>query len=202
MPSTNNANHASAAAPDALPQLDGQRIRLRGYRQSDLNDFYALHADPAVMRYWSFPAWTQLAQAQPRLDSALAGRDEDRLLCWAITGHDDDRLIGGVTLYAIDRAQGRADIGYALRPAHWGHGIAREALQLVLTHAFDGLQLRRVEADIDPRNTASCALAQRLGFQREGLLRERWLVADELCDSALYGLLASDWRSPAQPRQL
>jgi RimJ/RimL family protein N-acetyltransferase len=67
----------------------------------------------------------------------------------------------------------------------------------VLAHAFDTLRLRRIEADIDPRNSASCKLVERLGFVREGLLRERWDVAGELCDAALYGLLASDWRRNA-----
>jgi len=180
---------------DDLPVLDGERIRLRGFREGDLHDLYAVHSDPQVMRYWSFPAWTELAQAQARLANAMSGRDPQRLLCWAIAERSDDRLVGGVTVFAIERAQERAEIGYCLRSDRWGHGLAREALQLALAHAFDGLRLRRVEADIDPRNTASCALAERLGFAREGLLRERWLVAGELQDSAIHGLLARDWRA-------
>lgn len=58
--------------------------------------------------------------------------------------------------------------------------------------AFGALELRRIEADIDPRNAASCRLVERLGFIREGLLRARWNVAGEICDSAIYGLLAQD----------
>lgn len=185
----------AATSRDDLPELATDRIRLRGHREADLDDLYAVHADPRVMRYWSFPAWTERAQAQARLAGAIAGRDAQRLLCWAIAGRDDDRLIGGVTLFAIDRDQGRAEIGYSLHADHWGRGLAREALQLALAHAFDALGLRRIEADIDPRNSASCVLAERLGFVREGLLRERWCVADELQDSALYGLLARDWRA-------
>jgi ribosomal-protein-alanine N-acetyltransferase len=64
---------------------------------------------------------------------------------------------------------------------------------MVLSLAFGALQLRRIEADIDPRNEASCRLIERVGFQREGLLRERWQVDGETQDSALYGLLARDW---------
>lgn len=184
---------AARAVHDDLPELTAKRIRLRGFRADDLDDFYAVHADPRVMRYWSFPAWTQRSQAHARFASAMAGRDPDQLLCWAIAERSDDRLIGGVTLFAIDRAQGRAEIGYSLRSDRWGRGLAREALQLALAHAFDTLGLRRVEADIDPRNSASCGLAERMGFMREGVLRERWLVAGELQDSALYGLLARDW---------
>jgi RimJ/RimL family protein N-acetyltransferase len=186
---------AATTSRDDLPELAAERIRLRGFREGDLDDFYAVHADPRVMRYWSFPAWTERSQAHARLASAMTGRDAQRLLCWAIAGHGDDRLIGAVTLFAIDRAQGRAEIGYALHSDHWGRGLAREALQLALAHAFGALGLRRVEADIDPRNTASCTLAERMGFVREGLLRERWQVAGDLQDSAMYGLLARDWRA-------
>lgn len=178
---------------DDLPVLEGARVRLRGFREDDLGDFYVVHSDPVVNRYWSFPAWTDPSQARDYFASAIGGRDADRMLCWAIADRDDDRLIGATTLFAINRAQGRAEVGYALRASHWGRGLAQEALRLVLGHAFDALALRRIEADIDPRNVGSCKLVERMGFVREGLLRDRWEVDDEVSDSAIYGLLAREW---------
>lgn len=182
-----------AESAPVVPRCDGERVRLRGFRDDDLRDLYAVHSDPEVMRYWSFPAWTQLSQARERLDNAMGGNNPDRLLCWAIADRHDDRMIGGITLFSIDRAQGRAAIGYVLGSSHWGRGLAQEAMRLALAYAYDDLGLRRIEADIDPRNVASCALAERVGFMREGMLRERWFVADELQDSAIYGQLARDW---------
>ncbi|TWI07976.1 RimJ/RimL family protein N-acetyltransferase [Lysobacter ruishenii] len=173
--------------------LDAGTVRLRPHRADDLLDFFALYSDPQVMRYWSFPAWTHVDQARERFEGALAGDDPSKLLCWAVADAERDRLIGGVTLFAIDPAQGRAEIGYALHSSQWGRGHARHALRAVLDHAFGALGLRRVEADIDPRNLASCRLVERLGFTREGLLRERWQVGGELQDTALYGLLAREW---------
>jgi len=64
---------------------------------------------------------------------------------------------------------------------------------MILRHLFDGMGLRRIEADIDPRNLASCRLVEKLGFVREGTLRERWHVNGEVCDSAIYGLLRRDF---------
>lgn len=194
MPTFDESGRAPAPI-DELPTLEASRIRLRGFRDADFENFHALHADPRVMRYWSFPAWTERSQARARFADAMSGRHADDKLCWVITQNNHDRLIGGVTLFSIDRTQGRAEIGYALHCDHWGRGLAHEALRLALAHAFDALELRRLEADIDPRNSASCALAERMGFVREGLLRERWCVADELQDSAVYGLLARDWRA-------
>ena len=67
---------------------------------------------------------------------------------------------------------------------------------MILRHLFDGMGLRRIEADIDPRNLASCRLVEKLGFVREGTLRERWQVNGECADSALYGLLRRDFIDP------
>ncbi len=188
------ATMATAKLVDDLPLLQGQHIRLRGFRQDDIDDLHALYSDPAVTLYWSFPAWTQRTQADDLLQHAMVSRSADKILCWAIADSGNDRLIGSLTLFNINRAQGRADIGYALHSAQWGKGYAKEALHLVLGYAFDTLKLRRIEADIDPRNTGSCKLVERLGFHHEGLLRERWLVDNALQDSAIYGLLAREWR--------
>lgn len=193
---TDDMPHEEAGAPSLppLPALAGQRVSLRGFREDDFDDLFALHSDPRVMRYWSFPAWTEKAQAGDYFARALAARDPDDMLCWVMTSADSEQLIGTTTLYAINRKQGRAEIGYALGSAHWGKGLAREAVALALDHAFDALGLRRVEADVDPRNTGSMRLMQALGFQQEGLMRERWQVGDEITDSAWFGLLAREWR--------
>ena len=85
-------------------------------------------------------------------------------------------------------------IGYALAARAWGNGYATEGLRLAIAHAFGPIGLERLEADIDPRNDASCRLVERVGFRREGLLRQRWRVADEVTDSAIYGLLRAEYR--------
>lgn len=68
-----------------------------------------------------------------------------------------------------------------------------EALQALLTYGFDTLGLNRVEADIDPRNTGSQRVLEKLGFRQEGYMPERWIVDGVTADTAFYGLLHSDW---------
>ena len=69
-----------------------------------------------------------------------------------------------------------------------------EALSALVDYAFKTLGLNRLEADIDPRNHASARTLERLGFQKEGHLRERWIVSGEISDTWWYGLLRRDWR--------
>ncbi len=112
---------------------------------------------------------------------------------WGIALLSSDKLIGSVTLFHIDFTHRRAEIGYAQGRAYWGQGYMQEALKAVLNHAFEILNLHRIEADVDPRNAASVRTLERLGFQREGYLRERWQVNGEIQDAFYYGLLRPDW---------
>ena len=175
------------------PQLHGPRLHLREVNHNDALALYAIHSDPQVMRYWSYPAWTQLAQAQAKVEEIIRQRREQDILVWAIAERSSDLLIGTVAVFAFNREQGRAEIGYSLHTDWQGRGLASEALQLVLGYVLEELGLRRIEADIDPRNLRSCRLVEKFGFVREGLLRQRWLVNGELCDSVIYGLLAQDF---------
>ena len=175
------------------PELRSARLRLREVRGDDAPALYEVHSDPVVMRYWSFPAWTRLDQAHARVEFIRGQRARGEVFAWALADIDGDRLIGTVALFALDPAQRRAEVGYSLRSDRHGQGLASEALRAVLAFAFDELGLARIEADADPRNAPSCRLLERLGFVREGLLRERWRVDGEVCDTALYGLLAREF---------
>jgi RimJ/RimL family protein N-acetyltransferase len=101
--------------------------------------------------------------------------------------------VGSCTLFQWSAKHRRAEIGYALDRSLWGQGIMTEALTALFDFAFGPLALHRLEADVDPRNARSLAILERLGFAREGLLRERFHVGGEIQDSLLLGLLARDW---------
>jgi RimJ/RimL family protein N-acetyltransferase len=77
----------------------------------------------------------------------------------------------------------------------------REAVGELLRFAFEELGLHRIEADVDPRNVASIRLLERVGFCLEGRMRERWIVGDEINDTAFYGLLRREWREQRREQQ-
>ena len=180
----------------ALPVLETDRLRLRPLRAGDVDALFAMYSDPEVARYWSFPAWTRREQASEYLAARMA-LETPAVYAWALAERECDRLIGTTTLFSLSGPHKRAEIGYSLLPARQGQGLATEALRTVLEHAFGPLGLERIEADVDPRNEASCRLAERLGFQREGLLRNRWRVGGEFADSVIFGLLRGQYREAA-----
>ena len=148
------------------------------------------------MRYWSTPPFTEMAQAEKRIEEALGHYAADTAYPLAVVRSDDGRVIGNCTLWNFHRQNRRAEVGYALARPYWGQGYMHEAMSAMVDFAFREMQLHRLEADIDPRNAASAKTLVRLGFQKEGVLRERWIVGGEVSDSALYGLLASEWMPP------
>jgi len=105
----------------------------------------------------------------------------------------DHVLIGICTLFNLSEECRSAEIGYGLHSSAWGNGYMNEALVALLTYGFSQLDLNRVEADIDPRNIDSARSLERIGFLKEGHLRESCVVNGAITDSARYGLLRSDW---------
>ncbi|MFI5301204.1 MAG: GNAT family N-acetyltransferase [Polyangiales bacterium] len=178
---------------DRLPTLRATRGARRWLEDHDVPALYEVFSDPEVMRYWSRGPFTEHDEARLYLDSIRESFASRSLFQWGIVRVDDDTVVGTCTLASIDVGHRRAEIGYALGRRSWGAGLVTEAVTRVLDFAFDELSLHRIEADVDPRNARSIRTLERLGFTREGLLRERWHVAGEICDAAFYGLLAGEW---------
>jgi [ribosomal protein S5]-alanine N-acetyltransferase len=174
--------------------LSTDRLVLRPLRETDAEALFAIFSDARVMRYWSSSAWTshEPARAMIAADLAQITRDHLRL---GIELVERGLLLGTCSLFSINFICRRAEVGYGLGSFAWGHGYMHEALQGLLEYGFGELGLNRIEADIDPRNSASARTLERLGFTKEGYLRERWIVGDEVSDTALYGLLRREWRS-------
>ena len=154
---------------------------------------FEIFSDRQVMRYWSSTPWTDEADGVEMIKSVRRSFAEGSLFQWGVVLCSDNTLIGTCTLAHVDAQNRRAEIGFALRRDHWGRGYMSEATQTLIRFAFEELELHRLEADVDPRNDVSIRLLERLGFQREGYLRERWLVGQEINDGVFYGLLRSEW---------
>jgi len=179
---------------DALPTLDAPRVRLRWLTGRDVEALFAVFSDPRTMRFWSRPVMKERAEAAAYLAGIHDGFARKTLFQWGVERKEDGRVLGTCTLFQADAANRRAEIGFCLRSAYWKQGYMREALTALVRYAFGTLDLRRLEADVDPRNESSLRLLDRVGFRREGLLRERWNVGDEVQDTAFLGLLAREWR--------
>ena len=178
---------------DQLPALRGERVTLRWLTPDDIPALYAVFADEEVNRYWDGGRVTSMADARASLADIEDCFRRRTLFQWGIA-NTADLIIGTVTLLNISEKHARAEIGYAIGRDYWGQGLAREAAATAIRFAFDELGLHRIEADADPRNERSLRLLERLGFRREGLLRERYRANGEWQDAVFLALLRAERR--------
>jgi ribosomal-protein-serine acetyltransferase len=103
-------------------------------------------------------------------------------------------LVGVVGLHGIDWANRKTSLGYWVAEPHQGRGIVTRACAAVLRHLFEEMGLNCVEIGCAVGNAKSNAIPVRLGFTKEGVLRQREWLYDHFVDHVVYSLLASEWR--------
>lgn len=172
--------------------IETSRLRLRPLRQADAGAFFEIWSDPEAMRYFSFPPMQNIAQAEARIADKLQSLSDGDSVIGVIESMDSGEVLGDCALFNGVANSRRAEIGFCLGRAHWGKGYMAEAAGALIGHGFENAGLNRIEADVDPGNRSSIQLLERLGFQREGYLRERWLIGGQAMDTVLYGLIRSD----------
>jgi ribosomal-protein-alanine N-acetyltransferase len=177
------------------PEIQTERLTIRLAESSDLLSLLAINANDAVTRYLPYESWKGVADGEAWFDRVSARFAAGEAGQFVIVHRETGHVIGTCLLFGFDAPSARAEIGYVLAQEYWGAGFMFEAMTAFVAFAFEQVGVRRLEAEIDPRNAASAKLLERLGFVREGLLRQRWSVKGEVSDSGLYGLLRAEWPS-------
>lgn len=185
--------------PLPTPTLHSDRLRLRPFADADADDLFALQSSAHVLRYWDAPPWSELGRAERFIAACREMAETGTGARLAVDRLSDEVFIGWCTLNRWNPDYRSASLGYCFTDAVWGHGYATEAAGALLRWAFDTLDLNRVQAETDTRNVASARVLEKLGFVREGMLREDCVVNGEVSDSWVYGLLRRQWRSPSEP---
>jgi RimJ/RimL family protein N-acetyltransferase len=181
------------------PTLHTAGLRLRPFKDADAEDLFALHSSAYVLRFWDAPPWSERVRAVRFIAACRQMADEGTGARLAMDRVSDAAFIGWCSLTRANPDYRSAALGYCLEDAAWGHGYATAAAGALLQWAFDTLDLNRVQAETDTRNVASARVLEKLGFVREGTLREDCVVNGEVSDSWVYGLIRREWRPLSGP---
>ncbi len=103
-------------------------------------------------------------------------------------------IVGSVAFVRISKPHYRAELGYWLDSEHCGRGLVTRSCYRLIKYGFEELQLQRIEIYTPTENQAARAVAQRLHFKREGLLRNHIFIRNQFFNLEVYGLLAEDWK--------
>ena len=176
--------------PEARPHRT--TVRLRPVQPGDAVLLDRWRQETEVRRYQPLSE-SSVAQlyselAHQRTEELYRGRGDK--FQWVVLA--DDRPAGWITLVVTNWTHGLAELGYALSTDYQRRGIMPQALEILLDDLFCRTRLRRIEARCAVENEASQRVLERLGFVREGRLREYFVLRGEAMDNYLYAILRED----------
>lgn len=173
-----------------VTKIETERLILRELVEDDASELFDIFSDHEVMKYWNSGPWVSIEEARTFIAKSTQAMNSNTEVTLGIFLKSNGQLLGKIMLFNHVKESRRAEIGFGVSRHFWGKGIVLEAGTALIEHAFNTLNLRRIEAEIDPDNTSSGKVLERLGFIKEGFLRQRWEVNGVVSDSAIYGLLA------------
>jgi N-acetyltransferase len=172
--------------------LLGRAVRLIPLSVGHAEALFASASDPEVWRWMPRPRPDSLIQMRALISQML---DDPARRCFAVQRLADEAVVGSTSLYALDLAEGRAEIGATwFDRSCWGGPYNAESKLLLFGHAFDDLGLVRIALRTDNLNVRSQQALTRLGLVYEGTLRSHMMRQDGTRrDSLYYSVLVDEW---------
>jgi len=154
-----------------------ERLRLRKAKLADAEAIFRQYAqDPEVTRYVSWRAHRNLDETREYMQMCLLAWDVGKAFHWVIESAEDKQVMGMI----IARVNAEKwELGYVLARAYWRQGYMTEALKAIIAWALKQKEIHRVWAVCDVDNQASARVMEKVGMQREGILK-RWSLHPNL----------------------
>jgi [ribosomal protein S5]-alanine N-acetyltransferase len=165
------------------------RVSIRLLRATDRDAFLQMvHESRELHRPWAYPP-----ERADQFDELLSRCARDDFVCFLVVDDETDEIAGVFNISQIVRGSFQsAFLGYYGSARHAGKGLMRDGLQRVLDYAFGPLALHRIEANIQPGNVASIALARGAGFRLEGFSPRYLLIGGQWRDHERYALTVDE----------
>lgn len=176
--------------PEAV-QLSGDLVAVREFDMADVADVHKVVGDDRVTDWLSY-ASRDLDEARGMVQRIIGfAAEEPRTdFSLAVVRPADDRVIGFCRIGLSGVKAGK--LGYAIAHDEWGRGYATDTARTLIEFGFTKLGLHRISAAIGPGNIGSVRVVEKLGFTREGTLRDHVFTNGAWRDSVLFSLLASE----------
>ena len=150
--------------PNEFCTLDTQRLRLREPELTDGEQMAAIRSDAEVNKYLERQPCLSIAEAEAFILKIQTGVKNDGWFYWAICLKDENKLVGTICLWNVDKENAQVELGYELLPAFQGKGIMTEALEKIINLAFGALQFERIVANTNRYNSKSVGLLKKFNF--------------------------------------
>jgi len=163
-----------------VEKIQCRKVYLRNIDISDVKSIYEIYSDPEVTIFLDFPPMNNIIHAENLIDDILLEYLNGNLLEWAIIAKKNNTLIGTIRFEQWDHKHKHAKVGFALTKKWWGKGIMSDLLSSFIRFGFSELDFNRIQANINSSHLACINLFKKKGFQKEGILRERYIMDDDV----------------------
>ncbi|MDB5148699.1 MAG: family N-acetyltransferase [Mucilaginibacter sp.] len=172
-----------------FPVLTTERLILRRFTYDDAADLFEMRSNETVMQYIHRPINKTIDDAVGLIDviEDLLSRNDG--ITWCICLKNNNKYIGSIGFWRIEKDGHRGEIGYLLNPIYQGLGIMQEAITAAIDYGFNMIKLHSIGAYVSPNNFASIKLLLKNKFVQEAYFKEDHLHNDRFEDTMVYSLL-------------
>jgi [ribosomal protein S5]-alanine N-acetyltransferase len=174
-----------------FPTLETDRLILREITKEDTDAIFSSFSNDEVTRYYGQDTMKSIEEAEKFIDIFATNYIEKRGVRWGIERKGDQEIIGTIGFHAWLPKHKRAEIGYEIHPDYWRKGYTREALIKIISYGLREMDLTRIGAVVFTENEASNRLLTKMGFQKEGTLKDYMYQNGKPHDTFIYSLLRS-----------
>lgn len=177
-----------------FPDLFGTRIKLIQLSEDGLSDMYEYSKNPLLYRYLEFEPQKTIEDTTEYLHKLIKRSGAENAHYWFISLIHNNKIIGSIGVHDIDWRKGNAEISYGLSPDSWGKGYFNEMLQIILKYLFVDKGFYRIYATTRFDNEPSIRALRKVGFQKEGTLRDYYLSKDgKRYDAVILAILKNEY---------
>ena len=174
--------------------LETPRLILRRAQASDAEPMFRnWTSDPEVTKYLTWPTYETVDTAHLILAHWIREYEALNFYQWMIVAKELEEPIGSISVVRQNESVGEVEIGYCIGSQWWNKGITTESLTAVMDYLFREVGVNRISARHDPRNTHSGDVMRKCGMTYEGTTRSTDRNNQGICDTAIYGILRSEW---------
>jgi ribosomal-protein-alanine N-acetyltransferase len=175
-----------------FPRLETNRLILECPAIKHVDDLKEYFEDEQVRTFIPMKEPDDIAESVKNLKQSINLQSH---ITWIVSTKESKTAIGHISLQQIDMKNKHSEISYGLNSSYWKKGFMTEALTKVFEYAFAQVNLNKIFAVTSTKNESSVQLLERLGFEKEGVLKQHLRIAESYHDAATYGLLRKNWNN-------
>lgn len=172
-----------------FPVIETDRLLLRDLKTSDNKSIFDIFSSEIIMKYYGMNPIKSTDEAEKLINNLNKSYNENKVIRWGIVLKEENILIGTCGFHSWNKSNSRVEIGYELSRNYWNKGYATEVISSIIDYGFNELNLHRIQALVNPENKTSHHLLLKLGFEKEGTLKDYGYLNEKYYDLIMYSLI-------------